>query len=174
MKHIFGVLLLAVIFSGCANSTRIVQGAQYKNISISEDATIYVSVPKDGRYGEKVYSGSGLSITSIVKSSLLRHATDVSEGGSYESYKKSILSAKEEGSDYLFYLSILHWEDRATEWSGIPDKVEIKITVVNLKTNSKISSVTINGSSGIATLGGDHPQDLLPPPVNEYIESLFK
>ncbi|WP_274523310.1 DUF4823 domain-containing protein [Pseudomonas abietaniphila] len=31
----------------------------------------------------------------------------------------------------------------------------------------------IKGSSGLATLGGDHPQDLLPEPVAECVSSLF-
>jgi hypothetical protein len=31
--------------------------------------------------------------------------------------------------DYFVIPEILHWEDRATEWSGIPDKIEVKISI---------------------------------------------
>ncbi|MGL1931348.1 MAG: DUF4823 domain-containing protein [Desulfotalea sp.] len=68
----------------------------------------------------------------------------------------------------------MHWEDRATEWSGLPDKAEIKMVVIDVKSNNKISVATIKGSSGLATFGGDHPQDLLPDPIKKYINSLFE
>ncbi|ELW8199044.1 DUF4823 domain-containing protein, partial [Yersinia enterocolitica] len=67
----------------------------------------------------------------------------------------------------------LHWEDRATEWSGKPDIIAIKITVYNAASDNIISSTIINGKSKWATFGGDHPQDLLAKPVSEYISSLY-
>jgi hypothetical protein len=38
--------------------------------------------------------------------------------------------AKENNYGYLVFPTILEWEDRATEWSGIPDKASIKIAMV--------------------------------------------
>ncbi|MDB3946228.1 DUF4823 domain-containing protein [Gammaproteobacteria bacterium] len=32
----------------------------------------------------------------------------------------------------------------------------------------------MDGSSGLATFGGDHPQDLLPESVTKYVGALFK
>ncbi|WP_333692374.1 DUF4823 domain-containing protein [Pseudomonas syringae] len=65
------------------------------------------------------------------------------------------------------------YQDRATEWSMIPDKVEIKVDVVQVSSGDVISSGIIKGKSGLSTLGGDHPQDLLPEPVAEFVDSLF-
>ena len=75
---------------------------------------------------------------------------------------------------YLVYPTILHWEDRATEWSGRSDKVEIKVVVVDVLTGNTITGSIIKGSSGLATFGGDHPQDLLPGPVNQFVSTLYK
>jgi hypothetical protein len=36
-----------------------------------------------------------------------------------------------------------------------------------------VEQANVSGRSGWATLGGDHPQDLLPKPVGEYVASLF-
>ncbi len=36
-----------------------------------------------------------------------------------------------------------------------------------------MDSAIIKGKSGLATFGGDHPQDLLPKPVGEYIDALY-
>jgi hypothetical protein len=68
---------------------------------------------------------------------------------------------------------ILHWEDRATEWSGIPDRVEVKLLVLEAQGNKEIASIVISGKSKWATFGGDHPQDLLPEPIKQYVESLY-
>jgi hypothetical protein len=69
--------------------------------------------------------------------------------------------------------TILHWEDRATEWSGIPDKVEIRIDVIESARGDTIDSAIVKRKSGLATFGGDHPQDLLPKPVEDYVASLY-
>jgi hypothetical protein len=74
---------------------------------------------------------------------------------------------------YFVAPEILHWGDRATEWSGIPDKIEIKISVYDAQFETELASSVVNGKSKWATFGGDHPQDLLPEPVNQYVESLY-
>lgn len=82
-------------------------------------------------------------------------------------------SARKSKSKYLVYPTILHWEDRATEWSSIPDKVEVKIELIDTTSGETATAVVIKGKSGIATLGGDHPQDLLPKPIQEFVASLY-
>jgi hypothetical protein len=74
---------------------------------------------------------------------------------------------------YLVYPTILHWEDRATEWSALPDRIEVKIDLIETATGKLLDSVVIRGKSGLATLGCDHPQDLLPKPVDEFVSTLF-
>lgn len=56
----------------------------------------------------------------------------------------------------------MHWEDRATEWNFMRDKVKVKIEFVDAFSGNVESAAIVEGKSGIATLGGDHPQDLLP------------
>jgi Domain of unknown function (DUF4823) len=68
----------------------------------------------------------------------------------------------------------LQWEDRATEWSAKPDVASVKISIVAAKSGQLIDSAVINGKSGLATFGGDHPQDLLPKPMADYASSMFK
>jgi hypothetical protein len=74
---------------------------------------------------------------------------------------------------YYVVPQILHWEDRATQWSGRPDQIEIKITVYDAETSNIVASTRISGESKWATLGGDHPEDLLAEPVGAYISSLY-
>jgi hypothetical protein len=81
--------------------------------------------------------------------------------------------AKQANYKYLVYPTILEWEDRATEWSMLPDRASINVDIVDVTDGRTIESVVINDKSGIATLGGDHPQDLLPIPVEEFVSTLF-
>lgn len=80
---------------------------------------------------------------------------------------------KHSGFDYYVVPEILHWEDRNTEWSGKKDKIEVKISIYEGKSWKELASTTISGKSKWATFGGDHPQDLLPEPLGEYIDSLY-
>ncbi len=88
-----------------------------------------------------------------------------------EDFDQALNSARIGGYSYLVFPTILHWEDRATEWNFMRDKVEVKIDIVDVFSGEAESSTVIDGRSGIATLGGDHPQDLLPDPINEYFRS---
>ena len=76
--------------------------------------------------------------------------------------------------EYYVELDILHWDDRATEWSGKPDKIEIKISVYNARLGTELASSVQSASRKWATFGGDHPQDLLPEPLIRYYESLCR
>jgi hypothetical protein len=75
---------------------------------------------------------------------------------------------------YAYYVEseILHWEDRATEWSGIPARIEIKISIYDSSSNAEITAVVVSGRSKWGIFGGDHPQDLLHERVNSYVQGL--
>ena len=90
-----------------------------------------------------------------------------------EDYQSALDFASSRKFDYLVYPSILHWEDRATEWSAKADRVKVKLVVVDVKTKQVIKSGIIEGKSGLATFGGDRPQDLLPEPTKEFLSSMF-
>jgi hypothetical protein len=174
LKTILITIFIAMSVLACADTARITQDSSYGKITLNKSSIVYVSLPKDGQYGDQRYSGSGQSVTTIIRSSLLKHLVRVDEGVKVETYKQAVANAQSNSVDYLFFPMILHWEDRATEWSGIPDKVQVKIIIIDMKTSETISSTTIDGSSGIATFGGDHPQDLLPGPVTKFVDGLFK
>ena len=63
--------------------------------------------------------------------------------------------------------------DRATEWSARADKVEVQFEAVDVSSGRRIAKTIIKGRSGLATFGGDHPQDLLPEPIDEFVDQLF-
>ena len=166
------VIFISILLVSCADSHQVLKTSS-SSIKLDKNSSAYISIPRDGRYGQINYTGSGATTSQIILLAFSKYLTQVETGLEYQSYKDALNYAKNNGFDYLIFPSILAWEDRATEWSGIPDKASIKIVIVEVSTSKPVDSVIINGRSGLATFGGDHPQDLLPKPVGDYVESLF-
>jgi hypothetical protein len=160
-----------IILSGCS--------ATYEQVIVQPTASklergkgVFISVPKDGWYGKIEYRNSGRMTADAVKSAFSRFSNTVDV--STECIGKECLK-KINPNQYTYYVEplIMHWEDRNTEWSGIPDRIEIKLIIYDVKTGVEIASSIMNGKSKWATFGGDHPQDLLPEPINAYVASLY-
>jgi len=135
--------------------------------------SVLIATPADGVYGARQYAGSGNQTTMAVRAAFARYVSsvDVSVQCRDLACLRNLPNGEQHG--YLVVPEVLHWEDRATEWSGKRDKIEIKISVYDGETGQSLASSIITGKSKKGTFGGDHPQDLLPEPVNSYIQSLY-
>ena len=129
---------------------------------------VSVARPQDGQYGGKSYQGSGTMVQLAVIGCLKQrgveaHAEVLPEGGD-PATKPRCWSVK---------TSIMEWEDRATEWSGLPDRIRIELQTVGPDGTLRDSTV-VSGSSKWATFGGDHPQDMLTPALTPWAARLVK
>ena len=172
MKKFIFLILLALIF-GCTHTYEVKETSQTTDVKLEKNAKAYVSVPEDGRYGEILYEGSGLTTAQEIQKAFAKHLSIIERGKHSETYKEALNSAQNSGFNYLIFPTITHWEDRATEWSGKSDKITVKLSIIDTQNNSAIDSVIINGKSRWGTFGGDHPQDLLQEPIGQYVDSLF-
>ena len=84
-----------------------------------------------------------------------------------------LAAARSGGFNYLVAPAIAHWEDRATEWSGRPDRIEIELRTLRTSDGATVALASIEGRSRWATMGGDSPEDLLAEPISAYVEWLF-
>lgn len=159
---------------GCADAHKVIPDAKYAQTRLSAEGTAYIALPADGSYGKIDYEGSGAMVARMIQAALLEYMVQVDIGPVWEKYATARNTARQGGYTYFFFPTITHWEDRATEWSGIPDKATVRLVVIDLASGQPVSSATIEGTSGLATFGGDHPQDLLPEPIKEYIDQLFR
>ena len=168
------ILAMLTLLSGCADTHNLVRsnpvGVAAK---LTSKDSFYIAVSKDVVYGDDKNEGSGLTLSQILQSSVVKRARRVEIGTVHKSFDDALLYARSKSFKYLIYPTILHWEDHATEWNGVADKVEVKVEVVESATDIIVDTAIISGRSGIATFGGDKPQDLLPIPVEEFISSLF-
>lgn len=166
------IIAAAASFAGCADSHQLLRAGN-KLTKLDPSKTVYISVPQDGKYDQVHYQGSGVNATQIILLAFSKHSRFIESGHQYQSFDNALAYVKENNYDYLVFPTLLEWEDRATEWSGRPDKASLTISIIDSNSGVTIDSALIKGKSGLATLGGDHPQDLLQQPVEEYVDELY-
>ena len=171
--QIFTVCIALIGLAGCADTTQLVKLSGDPSSKLDINGSVYISTPKDGIYGSTTYSGSGANTAIILQSAFAKRIRNIEVGRTYEKFEDALDSARKNKSKYLVYPTILHWEDRATEWSGIPDKVEVKVEIINTSSGKTVSSSVVKGKSKWLTFGGDHPQDMLAGPIENYVASLY-
>ena len=75
-------------------------------------------------------------------------------------------------TDYVIIPQILHWEDRATGWSFVPDRIEVRFDIYNNQ-RQLIDSYLINGRSAYIVWVSKQPNSLLPKPIRAMLKELF-
>ncbi len=164
---------LAAIFLTACQTTTVESASSAPTKKLTRGTSIYVVTPADGSYGGKQYTGSGVAVSSAFEAALSRYADSVIVGERQGSTAEAVAAAKEKKCAYAIIPKITRWEDRATEWSGIRDKMELFVKVVRVEDGAEMASAEVKGKSAWATFGGDHPEDLLKAPVQEFVSSLF-
>lgn len=172
MNRIFAPLVFSVIFAaGCA-STYQQKSLTPLSAKLVQGKSILIATPANGSYGGQTYVSSGQATANAVRQAFSGYSNRVSV--STECTEIECLKNKSDTPfDYYVVPQILHWEDRATEWSGKKDKLEVKLTVYLGTDSTEISNQLIAGKSKWATFGGDHPEDLLRDPVTLYVQGLY-
>lgn len=173
MKSLLMICALSVLaLTGCTQK-HAVDSFEGPVTRLARDASFYVMVPADGRHGGKSYAGSGLATAQAVVTALSGRAAKAVQADGPEHSSAAQEKAKAAGLTHVFETTILNWEDRATEWSGRPDRITLKMTVTETATGKIVASSVARASSKWGTLGGDHPQDLVPLPTQQFVDRLF-
>jgi Domain of unknown function (DUF4823) len=166
-----GLILLTI--AGCGHRPKLVR-IQGTNAPLDRQASAYVALPVDGSYGSIIYKGSGAQTATAVANAFAPHLHSIVLAEAHQDIDDATQYAKERHYKYLLYPQILHWEDRATEWSGRRDAVSINLSVIIADSGTVLDSATIAGQSKLITFGGGHPQDLLPSTLEKYATELFQ
>ncbi|NQU73751.1 MAG: DUF4823 domain-containing protein [Candidatus Omnitrophica bacterium] len=172
MKKVF-VLLLCLGTMGCASIEQVRLGKYSSPPKLNPEGSAYILSPKDGRYMDREYKGSGLTTGWLFRKSFSEYLQRVETSVGTMPFEKGFEEGKKLNFMYFVYPQILHWEDRATEWSGAQDKVNVKADLFDIRTEQQLDSVMIKSKGTWFTLGGYHPQDILEKAIDEYVDSLF-
>lgn len=169
--HILLGCLASLLLLSCAHSYAL--DRQMQSGLLPPNATLYVSLPEPGRYDGTPYEMSGRQTGEAIVRAFAPQVDRVILGSRTESAEAARLEAKTQNASHLVYPTIIHWEDRATEWSGVPDRLRVQIRIYEVASGKLLDSAEVSGKSRWATFGGDHPQNLLDRAVGDYINLLF-
>lgn len=174
MKKLFSSLTIIsiLLLTGCADVKNIKHNED-KDVVLDSKAKTYITIPEDGRYGNGIiYSGSGAIVSGIVLSAFSMKIMTLDLAEKTQSLDEALTYARNQSYDYIISPTILHWEDRNTAWSSRPSKASIRIIVVDVKTGNMIDSAVIDARSSSVRMTDPSPEDALPKPVTDYVNSL--
>ena len=141
---------------------------------LQRGVSILVGVPLDGQDGHHTYAGSGQLTSQAIVVALFRFTDEVEAAATPEILDEYVARARAAGIGYVVFPEILIWKDRNTRRWGLPDLMEIQLTLVDAATGETLDTTTISGSSRIEWSWNDKPQDLLPTPLESYASGLFE
>jgi hypothetical protein len=169
-----GLLCVACFVSGCQSTY------SEKNLSdqpvplLRNTSRIYVAIPFDASFKQKVAQHSGKQTAEALVTAFTRNTKSVSMSKYPESLSEALESARKYNAEYLIYPVLLKWEDRATEWSGRRDRLQVRIDTIDLSNSAVVFSKMVEATGKWMTEGGDSPADLLQEPADSYVNSLFR
>jgi hypothetical protein len=166
------IFLVLLTLSGCSGQYWSEPVTPLKS-KLSTQSGFYIVQPKNGTYSNRQYPKSGAQTAQAVTAALGKKVQRTETGTSYEDTPAAIAKAKSKGLQYVVEPAILHWEDRATEWSGKTDRLTIRLTVYDVSNGTTLTTNVVSGEGKLLTFGGDHPQDLLSVPMKHFVDSLF-
>lgn len=171
--HLFA-LAAGVLAAGCQSTGRTEPDPAATRVRLEPRGPIYVAVPSDALFKNGVMIDSGKQTATVLVKAFSRYVKPVYMGRRMESVPEAMSAARRFHCTYLIYPTVLRWEERATEYSGIRDQVEVKIEVLSVETAGVLHSTTIQGKGKWMTSGGETPKDILVEPVEKYAAMLFQ
>lgn len=171
MKKILITFFTVFLFTGCQSTYKYDINNPSKN-ALEKEKAMAIAVSEDGFYGSDIYNGSGRALSNAIRQHLKKYTSNAIILKKNETLKDFSDSEILE-YDYIVIPEILHWEDRATAWSGLPDKIEVSVEIYDNKRNL-LKSAILSGKSASMTLGSTDPVELLEEPLSTFFKSVFE
>ena len=153
----FLVLVAIVALGACTASyqERATGGTEASSVKLDPTRSVMVAIPANGAYGNKGYQGTGQLVAQKTSAAFSRYARRVEIAPpKVHDLDMLLMRARAANADYLAIPSINHWEQRATEWSGIPSRVTLTLAIVDVRTGKELHSSLLESQSAIMTLYG--------------------
>jgi hypothetical protein len=138
------------------------------------NSRIYVALPEDAIDKKDPVPGSGRRVSVALHDAFKRHTRNVLMGRTTETLPDAIAHARDLEYEFVAMPTLLKWEDRPTEWTGVRDKLQIKIDLVSVQTGEVVRTTTFDAKGKWMTDGEETPQDLLAEPIDKFVRSNFR
>ena len=94
-------------------------------------------------------------------------------GGPASSRDDLLAAARKAGAGYLVIPNITHWEQRATEWSGIPSRVSMSLTAIDVQTGAEVRSALLESRSAVMTFVRPNPDNLAQEMIDQQVSAFY-
>lgn len=164
-----GLTVAALTLTSCYTAgSEVVRGSLFEPMEpLPASTSIEVVMPDDGIYGGRAYLGSGRAVASRIQQAARDRFPDT-----------SVIQAPSAGAAApserrtLRVEAVIHqWEDRATNWSGVADKIRVQLT---LRDGPRVRrDLTYSAHSTWWTFVNSPPEELLDSYFDEAVLDLL-
>jgi hypothetical protein len=166
--------LASLTFSGCQHTAPAAGSGEITGPKLETKSVVYVAIPPDGFFKKEIALDSGRATAELLRETFSHYVRQAYIGRRVETFQEALETARTFKCTYVVYPGVIVWEDHATEFSGIRDKVEVKIEVADTTSGEILHSKVIKGTGPWMTSGGNTPRDILPEPVLKFVATLFQ
>ena len=166
------LISLTLLATGCGSTYKYYDVIQI-DTKLDSKKGVLISTPEDGWFKVKQYHNSGKMTANEIRAAFSKESSRVDLVTNCHG-DDCLNNINIEKYGYYIKPEILHWEDRNTEWSGVTGRIEIQLIIYDAVTKKELANTSYKGRGNWLTYGGDHPQDLLQEPINEYVKSLYR
>jgi hypothetical protein len=160
---------------GCQHTFKETKIGEGPTPILRNDTRVYIARPPDAVYKKTVAQNSGKHVAAALLDAFSRNTKGAFMGKNPESVTEALETARRINAKYVVYPHILRWEDHLTEFTGIRDKLELRIELLDVEGGGGVVyAKEIEAKSRWMTDGGDTPQDLIGEPVDHFVALLFR
>ena len=182
MGKLASVLILAAL-AGCAHSSVAKSIKPCERLDCISNARVFVmqtigaqrTVIENGRTVQKVQGfppTAGRTISDRVLETVRRRHPEA-ELVDTPYIGQAITTAPDRGATHLVVPEVKDWQDAATQHTGVRDRVEIELRLVQLRPHTSIASVTFRKTSGFLAVRDESPTRLIDDSFRDAVQQLL-
>jgi hypothetical protein len=171
---VVAMTLAALVLAACETSYKEKNLTNEPPPILKSTSRIYVAIPFDASFKDTVAQESGKLTAQAFQVAFLHYSRSVYTSKFPESVAEALESARRAQMEYVLYPTILRWEDRATEYTGIRDRLAMKVDLIDLQSGTVVFSREVEATGKWMSDGGETPRELLTDPAEQYVNSLFR
>lgn len=183
-------LFIALIFLGniisCESTNEIITHSMYDQNSgqrsdiqytdfgpIAKKKSVYLAFPNIGYDEYRNYPSSANDTMVILKNGFGKYFPHLFSSKEYKSAEFEYLLARKKGYKYFILPRLLNWTNSYTLFTGVADKVTLRIKIYDLKTNTLLEQISIKSISSRVPGFEKNPTELLEYSLNKALNEIF-
>lgn len=172
MKRFITALLIltaTILISGCSASYQ--SEFLHPQTAMQSQARVLIVTPDIGRFESIEYPTSGNDVVRALTQELKDYCQWISTTPNTLRIE-DISDENLQFIDYVFIPEILHWEDRLTNCSYRPDRIQIRFDIYDSQ-RQLVNVYLITGRSAYFVWMNRQPSSLLKKPIQDMLKTFF-